>query len=71
MILSSRVGQERGLTFQGRSRIISPNMEILVSAGEKEETMRIVEIDPKKAHDKKVIELSHLFEDRREDLYFK
>lgn len=71
VILSSRVGEERGVTFQGQSRIASPNMEILASAGKTEEVMRLVDIDPRKAHDKKVIELSHLFKDRREDLYFR
>lgn len=71
VILSSRVGRERGVTFQGQSQIVSPNMEILASAGEKEETMKIVEIDPREAKDKKVIELSDLFKDRREELYFK
>jgi len=71
VVLSSRVGGERGVTFQGQSQIAGPNMQILASAGEKEETMKIVEIDPREAKDKKVIELSDLFKDRREELYFK
>ena len=71
VILSSRVGRERSVTFQGQSQIVSPNMEILASAGEKEETMKVIDIDPKEAKNKKVIELSDLFKDRREELYFK
>ena len=71
VILSSRVGRERGVPFQGQSQIASPTMEILASAGEKEETMRIVDIDPREAKNKKVIELSDLLKDRREELYFK
>ena len=71
VILSSRVGRERGVTFQGQSQIVSPNMEILASAGEKEETMKVIDIDPKEAKNKKVIELSDLFKDRREELYLK
>jgi hypothetical protein len=44
-------------------------MEILAQASEKEEIVKIIEIDPTHARNKMVTQNNHIFEDRRVDLY--
>lgn len=72
-ITANRIGTEkRGthqLTFTGKSQIVNPRGEILVSAGERSESLKIVEIDPAEALDKHVTPNNDLFKDRRPTLY--
>lgn len=72
-VLANRVGVERrggvAYRFTGRSQIASPRMEVLARAGAREECVKVVEVDPSQADDKKVTELNDIFEDRRPELY--
>ena len=73
-ITSNRIGEEhRGsdhFKFTGKSQITSFKGEILSSAPKDEIFIDIIDIDIKKARDKKINEFNDLFEDRRENLYY-
>jgi predicted amidohydrolase len=62
-------GGKSGLTFIGRSEVVGVKGEILFRLGDREEVLRIVEIDPCLARDKQVTEMNDLFEDRRPEAY--
>ncbi len=73
IITANRFGKEtnsKGETveFTGKSQIMSPNGEVLLSVGEKTQGFYSVEIDLTLT-DKQINPLNHLFADRREDLY--
>jgi predicted amidohydrolase len=73
-ITANRTGAEaRGgkpaLRFIGRSQATAVRGEILFRMGEDEEGVRVVEIDPVSARDKRVNEYNDLFEDRRTEMY--
>jgi predicted amidohydrolase len=57
------------ITFTGRSQIVSPRGERLVSMGVNEEGVRIATIDPAEARDKRGTSRNDLFADRRVDLW--
>jgi predicted amidohydrolase len=68
------VGKERigdkELEFTGHSQITGIKGEYLAQA-EIEETIISAEIGPKDAHDKTLTPKNHVFNDRREEYYFK
>jgi predicted amidohydrolase len=72
-ITSNRTGTERRgaveMTFTGNSQIVDPKGEILARAGADEEKLRLIEIDPSLAKDKRVTANNNIFEDRRTDFY--
>ena len=72
-ITANRVGTEARagveLTFIGTSEIIGPHGEVLVRSDEKEEGLRVIEIDPALALDKMVTPQNHLMNDRKPTLY--
>ena len=72
-ITCNRIGMEKrgavSLTFTGKSQILSPKGELLTSAGERSESLKIVEIDPADALDKTVTPNNDLFKDRKVALY--
>lgn len=73
-ITANRTGTEarkegKALTFIGNSEIVSPKGQILKRAGEDEETLMIVDIDPSLANDKKLNPFNDILKDRREDKY--
>jgi len=73
-ITANRTGTEdrqngNALTFIGKSEIVSPKAEILVRAGEDEDALMIVDIDPSLASDKKLNPVNDILKDRREDKY--
>lgn len=74
IILANRCGEEKRNgkmnKFIGQSEVISPQGEILVRV-EQQECIKIVDIDPALALDKKFNQYNDLLIDRREDLYFK
>jgi predicted amidohydrolase len=74
IIMADRCGEEKrnGKTnkFIGQSEVVSPHGEILVRV-EQQECIKIVDIDPGLALDKKFNRYNDLIIDRREDLYFK
>ena len=72
-ILANRSGTEnrgeKSLTYSGCSQITDPEGRVMVRAGEKEEGLYTVDIDPELARDKKVTPLCDVFQDRRCDIY--
>lgn len=73
-ITANRTGTEErkegeALTFIGKSEIVSPKAEILVRAGETEDALMIVDIDPSAASDKKLNPYNDILADRRPDKY--
>lgn len=72
-ITANRIGTEKrgtiALTFTGKSQIISPDGEVLTSAGERSETVKIVEIDVEDATNKMATPNNDLFKDRKVSLY--
>ncbi len=69
----NRFGSESvgGVTvqFSGRSQVVSPLGERLVTMGPEEEGVRVTAIDPALARDKQVTPRNHVLEDRRVDLW--
>jgi len=73
-VTANRVGSEtRGgrekLQFIGRSQAVGAKGEVLMRLGDREEALRIVEVDPATARDKHITEGNDLFEDRRPGEY--
>jgi predicted amidohydrolase len=73
-ITANRIGtEERGgkppLHFTGRSQVVSTKGERLCSAGSAETAVKIVQIDPAAADDKRVATHSNLFDQRQADFY--
>lgn len=73
-ITANRVGIEkrgkREYRFTGKSQISDPRGEIILYFDEKEENLKICEIDLKMAEDKFITPLNHLFKDRKKEIYF-
>lgn len=74
IVLADRVGIEtskKGVAtrFTGLSRIVSPRGEILVSSDETSEEIKIAQIVPEEAENKKINPYNDLFLQRRVDLY--
>ncbi|MGH2575769.1 MAG: nitrilase-related carbon-nitrogen hydrolase [Ignavibacteria bacterium] len=74
-ITANRIGKDikrdKELSFTGKSIIVSPNGDILHIGSEDTEECFITEIDPDIALNKMITEYNNIFEDRREELYFK
>ena len=72
-ITANRIGTEKrgtiALTFTGKSQIVGPTGEILSSAGERSETMKIVDVDIEEATNKMATPNNDLFADRKPVLY--
>ncbi len=69
ILTANRIGVERGVKFTGRSQILSPEMKILAKSKENTEEVKVVQIDPTTAENKRITEYNDLREDRRVDLY--
>jgi predicted amidohydrolase len=72
-ITANRTGREKrgrqDLRFIGKSIMAGPDGTVFVSAPGSTESVRVVDIDPKKADNKRVTPLNHLFHDRRPECY--
>ncbi len=72
-ITANRTGVETGqglsLRFTGKSQVLSPKGELLAQADEVEHTLRIVDIDPTRALEKRFSAGNDLFADRRPNQY--
>ena len=72
-ITANRIGNERrgaaSLTFTGKSQIVNPMGDVLASASDRSESLRVVEIDIGEANNKNITPNNHLFEDRVPSLY--
>jgi len=54
---ADRVGEERGSTFAGHSQIIDCEGKVLAEAGDTEETVLYVDIDPARADNNRVVKI--------------
>ncbi len=74
VVTANRIGTERRgdmeHTFIGKSQVVNPKGRILLEA-RTGACVRVVDIDPREALDKKITERNDLLKDRRVDLYFK
>lgn len=72
-ITANRTGVETGragrLRFPGRSQVIGPRGEVLVSSGETAVECRVVKINPHLADDKRLAGVIDMFASRRPGLY--
>ncbi len=72
-ITANRIGTERrgtlNLTFTGGSQIVNPAGEVLVTAGDRSESLKVIEIDVAEAEDKHITPANDLFADRFPGLY--
>ncbi|RKY84372.1 acyltransferase [candidate division KSB1 bacterium] len=73
-ITANRIGNEkRGnkkeLNFTGGSQITGPDGEILLKAGNNEEKLGVVDIEPGKARNKKLNKYNDIIRDRKKHLY--
>ncbi|MEO0107434.1 MAG: nitrilase-related carbon-nitrogen hydrolase [candidate division WOR-3 bacterium] len=72
-VLADRIGSEdRGtkkLSFIGKSQIVAPDGSILVRVND-EECVKVIEIEPRIALDKRVTPYNDIFKQRRAELYF-
>jgi len=73
-ITANRIGTENRkegqiLKFIGTSQIISPDSTLCAKAPENEESLKISDIDLKKAMDKSLNPFNNIFQDRRPDMY--
>lgn len=74
LVAANRVGEERGMSFLGRSMIIGPDGKKLAEAGVESEEILCVEIEPSRSDHKQRIIIPgeyelYLFKDRRPNLY--
>jgi predicted amidohydrolase len=72
-VTANRIGSERrgtvSLSFTGGSQILGPSGEVLASAGDRSESLRVVEIDVREAANKCVGPNNNIFEDRMPSRY--
>lgn len=75
IVTANRTGRERRgryrFSFTGQSQIVAPGGRLMTRAPARAEAVRVVDIDPGFARNKKVNPLNDLFKDRRTDIYFK
>lgn len=72
-ITANRIGGERrgtvGLTFTGGSQIVGPTGEVLASASDRSESLRVIDIDIAEADNKNITATNNIFADRSPGLY--
>jgi len=72
-ITANRIGTEKranvSITFTGHSQIIDPSGNELTSAGDRSESLKIVDIDVAEADNKAINTNNDLFKDRKVSLY--
>ena len=72
-VTANRIGTERRgtveLSFTGGSQIINPRGEVLATAGDRSESLKVVEIDISEAESKAITSNNNIFEDRVPRLY--
>jgi predicted amidohydrolase len=68
-VTANRTGTEGSYKFRGHSIIMDPPGNFLAAAGENDECVTVVEINPEQADNKWVTEKNHVINDRRPDIY--
>jgi predicted amidohydrolase len=75
IILCNRIGEEgkgqKRFKFNGLSQIVGTKGEILFRAAKAREVLKVIDIDPQQALDKKVTIYNDVIKDRRPELYHK
>ncbi|MDF1540942.1 MAG: acyltransferase [Candidatus Thorarchaeota archaeon] len=66
---ANRIGNERKLTFSGKSQITNTKGKVLLSIPDEETGVSYVDIDLPIADRKKLTKMNHLLKDRRPDIY--
>ena len=74
VIAADRVGEERGFRFAGHSQIIDVTGDVLVEAGDTEETILYADIEPARADENRVVRVAGEWEydrigSRRPEMY--
>jgi len=65
---SDEIGDEC-LNFTGMSQVTDPKGHVLIQAGDDEEKVAFVNIDPEEARNKYITDKNHLLDDRRKKFY--
>ena len=72
-VTANRIGTERRgtvtLTFTGGSQIIGPTGEVLVSAGDRSESLKVIDVNIEEAKNKNVTPSNDIIDDRVPSLY--
>ena len=72
-VTANRIGTEKrgnvSLTFTGKSQVVDPTGNVLVSSGARSESLKVFEIDTAQATDKSINPNNDLFKDRQVTLY--
>lgn len=73
-VTANRIGREaRGgkleLRFTGKSQIVDPKGEVILSLDDNKEGIAVVDLDVKRARDKSITSMNDRFYDRRPELY--
>jgi predicted amidohydrolase len=73
IVTANRIGTEKrgniSIAFTGNSQVVDPKGNVLASAGDRSESLRIVDVQVEEADDKAITMSNHLFKDRRVSLY--
>lgn len=69
ILTANRIGEDRGLVFNGQSFVTNPAGEVLVKGSVNKEEIITVEFDPEEARNKWVTARNHAFDDRRPEIY--
>ena len=69
IVTANRIGTEGELTFTGSSIICDPRGSVLSQASNKQEEVRLTDIDLNLSRDKSITSRNHIFLDRRLDKY--
>ncbi len=72
-ITANRIGTERmgtgSLTFTGGSQVVDPTGEVIVSAGDRSESLKVIDVNIEEAKNKNVTPANNIIDDRVPSLY--
>ncbi len=72
-ITANRIGVERRgtvrLEFTGNSQVVSPDGEVLLSVGDRSESLKVIDVDISEADDKDINANNNVIEDRFPSYY--
>ncbi len=72
-VTANRIGTERRgtvtLTFTGGSQVVGPTGEVIVSAGDRSESLKVVDINVEEAKNKNVTPANNILDDRVPSIY--
>lgn len=68
---TNRIGQERDISFSGRTFAVDPEGDVFAEASKDREEIIFSEVDPLLSHNKMITAKNHVFEDRFPEEYLK